>query len=254
MHRIATAVAAGMLVAALAAGTSALGRAAPPSKAAVDAKVVQQIAAHGRTTFWVVMRTQANLSQARSMRPSPRGRYVYDTLTATADQTQRSLKQYLTDQHVAFKSFWILNAVQVRGDAALLEALAERPDVAKILPDVVFRIPPEARGVRHPTPDTVEWGVNRINAPQVWSTYNDRGENIVVGNVDTGVLYTHTALVAKYRGNLGGGNFNHNYNWWDPSAVCGGAAPCDNVGHGTHTVASVWKSYLQELLKLSEKH
>ena len=85
----------------------------------------------------------------------------------------------------------------------------------------------------------MEWGVDRINAPQVWSTYNDRGENIVVGNVDTGVLYTHGALVAKYRGNLGGGNFNHNYNWWDPSAVCGRGTPCDNNGHGTHTMGTM---------------
>ena len=65
--------------------------------------------------------------------------------------------------------------------------------IEKILPDVVFNISREARGTREQTPNTVEWGVDRVNAPQVWSTYNDRGENIVVGNVDTGVLYTHGA-------------------------------------------------------------
>src|SRR6478735_4794248 len=100
MYRIVTAVAAGLLVCALAAGTSAFGRSTPPSGAAVDAKVVRQIAAHGQTTFWVVLREQANLSPARSMRPSPRGRYVYDTLTTTANRTQRSLKAYLGQQHV----------------------------------------------------------------------------------------------------------------------------------------------------------
>src|SRR5215475_9161471 len=239
MQKIATAVAAGLLVAALAAGTSALGSSARPEKASVDAKVINQIAANGRATFWVVLREQANLKPARSMRPTPRGRYVYDTLTATASRTQQPLEKYLAGQHVPYKSFWILNTIQVTGDAALLHALAQRADVAKIVPDVVFKIPPDARGVRRPTPDTVEWGVDRINAPDVWSTYNDRGENIVVGNVDTGVLYTHGALVAKYRGNLGGGNFDHNYNWWDPSAVCGSAAPCDNNGHGTHTMGTM---------------
>ena len=137
------------------------------------------------------------------MRPSPRGRYVYDTLTETANRTQRSLKAYLRQQHVPFESFWILNAIQVTGGSTVLQALAARPEVAKIIPDVVFRLPPDARGTREQTPNTVEWGVDRINAPQVWSTYNDRGENIVVGNVDTGVLYTHGALVAKYRGNWG---------------------------------------------------
>ena len=47
MYRIATAIAAGMLVAALAAGTSAFGG-ATPHEASVDAKVAEQIAAHGR--------------------------------------------------------------------------------------------------------------------------------------------------------------------------------------------------------------
>jgi len=157
MRRIASAVVAGTLVAALAAGTSALGRAEPSGKASVDAKVVQQIAAHGHTTFWIVLRDQANLNRARSMRPAPRGRYVYDTLTTTADRTQRPLELYLAREHVPFKSFWILNAIQVKGDGALLQALAERPDVAKIIPDVVFHIPPEPRGVRERAPDTVEW-------------------------------------------------------------------------------------------------
>src|SRR4029077_1176654 len=180
MHRIATAFAAGLLVAALAAGTSALGS-STPNKASVDAKVAEQIAAHGRTTFWVVLRQQANLTPANSMRPAPRGRYVYDTLTATADRTQQSLKQYLAQHHVPYKSFWILNAIRVTGGSTILQALAEHPEVAKILPDVVFNISREARGTREQTPNTVEWGVDRINAPQVWSTYNDRGENIVVG-------------------------------------------------------------------------
>ena len=155
MYRIATAIVAGTLVAALAAGTSARGG-STRSGAPVDPKVVQQIAAHGKTTFWVVLREQANLNRARSMRPSPRGRYVYDTLTATADRTQRSLKEYLEQKHVQFTSFWILNAIEVTGDGTLLEVLAARPEVAKIIPDVVFHVPPDASGTRERTPGTVK--------------------------------------------------------------------------------------------------
>ena len=68
-----------------------------------------------------------------------------------------------------------------------------------------------------------------------------RGEGIVVGNVDTGVDFDHPALVGKYRGNLGGGNFNHNYNWFDPTFVCGSPSttPCDNNNHGTHTMGTM---------------
>ena len=72
------------------------------------------------------------------------------------------------------------------------------------------------------------------------STYGDRGEGIVIANIDTGVQYNHPALVGKYRGNLGG-SFDHNYNWYDPSAICGSPSlvPCDNNNHGTHTMGTM---------------
>ena len=75
----------------------------------------------------------------------------------------------------------------------------------------------------------------------MWSTFGDRGEGIVVANIDTGVQFNHPALVGQYRGNLGGGTFDHNYNWFDPSKVCGSPSlvPCDNNSHGTHTMGTM---------------
>ena len=37
------------------------------------------------------------------------------------------------------------------------------------------------------------------------------------------------------------GVFDHNYNWYDPSLVCGSPSrvPCDNNGHGTHTMGTI---------------
>src|SRR5262245_33988670 len=103
MHRIATAGAAGLLVAALAAATSAFGNSAPPSNASVDAKVVRQIARHGQATFWAVLREQADLTPARSMRPAARGRYVYEALTTTADRTQRPVEELLRQKQAPFE-------------------------------------------------------------------------------------------------------------------------------------------------------
>ena len=215
------------------------GSSALSNGASVDAKVVKQVAAHGQTTFWVVLREQADLRAARGMRASPRGRFVYDSLTSTADRSQRPLKAWLRQRHVPFKSFWILNTVRVTAGSSVLHALAARPDVEKILPDVDFRVPKVTPGQGVATPGTVEWGLTNINAPQVWTNFNDRGEGIVVGNIDTGVLYTHTALVMKYRGRNNDGTFNHNYNWNDPTGVCGATTPCDNNGHGTHTMGTM---------------
>ena len=88
---------------------------------------------------------------------------------------------------------------------------------------------------------TIEWGVNKINAPNVWSSYNVRGEGIVVANIDSGVQFDHPALARQYRGRLANGTFDHNYNWFDPSRICGNpsVAPCDNDGHGTHTMGTM---------------
>ena len=61
---------------------------------------------------------------------------------------------------------------------------------------------------------------------------------VTVATIDTGVEYTHEALVEHYRGNNHDGSFNHDYNWWDPTGICGDT-PCDNAGHGTHTMGTI---------------
>ena len=74
--------------------------------------------------------------------------------------------------------------------------------------------------------------------PGMECLYNNRGAGMVVANIDTGVQFNHPALVNQYRGNLGGGSFDHTNNWYDPANICGGA-PCDNVGHGSHTMGTM---------------
>lgn len=63
------------------------------------------------------------------------------------------------------------------------------------------------------------------------------GSGLVVANIDTGVRYTHQALVGQYRGNLGS-SFDHNYNWWDPYGDHP-ATPADDNGHGSHTMGTM---------------
>jgi subtilisin family serine protease len=82
-----------------------------------------------------------------------------------------------------------------------------------------------------------EWGVERIGAPDAWAD-GVLGQGIVVANLDGGVEYSHEALVGSYRGNNGDGTFTHDYNWWDPTGICG-SEPCDNTGHGTHTMGTI---------------
>jgi subtilisin family serine protease len=208
----------------------------------VEQQVLDEISSKGKTTFWVILRDKADLSPAFNIKKDKdRGDFVYQSLRSVADNSQAGLRAFLATTGVKYFPFWIANTIQVRGaGAALVQKIAARPEVEKIVADRVYPLPPLMPGTQETTPNTTEWGLDNIQAPQVWSTFNDRGEGIVVANVDTGFQFDHPALVEKYRGNLGGGSFDHNYNWFDPSAVCPDPdVPCDNNSHGTHTMGTM---------------
>src|SRR5690606_25542066 len=124
------------------------------------------------------------LSAAYSMDWEKRGQYVYDTLRATAAQSQANLLGYLEAQQAVsavsnYKSFFIVNAIEITSDVATFDAIAARPDVAAIRASKVYEIP-------EPVIDeggevlAIEWGVAKINAPSVWSTFGATGQGVVV--------------------------------------------------------------------------
>jgi subtilisin family serine protease len=224
----------------LASRAHSAGRTTP---APVEAKVLREIEASGKATFWVVFREEADLHPASAIsNRGRRGRFVFDRLNDVALRSQARIRAFLAARGVGYRPFWIVNAVRVTAGSDVLRSLAAMPEVKEIVSPRTYPLPdPSPAPGPGPTIESVEWGINAINAPQVWASFNDRGENIVVANIDTGVQYNHPALVQQYRGNLGGGNFDHNYNWFDPSEVCGSPSlvPCDNNGHGTHTMGTM---------------
>jgi subtilisin family serine protease len=207
----------------------------------IDQQVLDTLAADGLADFWVVLADQADLGGAAAIEDwEERGQYVYDTLVATADASQAEIRTMLDNERVSYQSFWIANVVFVKGGSEFLATrLASDAAVARIAPDQVLEIEPPVESTQGGDINSVEWGIARVRAPEVWSTFGVEGEDIVVANIDTGVEYTHPALVGKYRGNQGNGQFDHAYNWYDPSRVCSSAAPCDNNSHGTHTMGTM---------------
>lgn len=85
-------------------------------------------------------------------------------------------------------------------------------------------------------PESIECGVGAVKAPDVWSQHGVRGEGIVVASMDTGVLWTHPAIQAKYRG-WNGGSPDHQYSWHD--AIDHTTVPFDDNNHGTHTTGTM---------------
>lgn len=227
----------------------AAGPGSVPGGAPIDPRAWAEVAKGADGTVWVLLREEADLSPAFSMTDwDARGTWVHETLRATADRTQRGLLRMLAARGVDATPFFIVNAVALRGaDEATVRAVAARSEVGRIEGDPKAFVAPTVAA--DPVPPVLaatsgdagvlatEWGISAIRAPSVWSTFGVRGEGVVVGTIDTGVAYTHPALLATYRGNLGG-SFSHDYDWYDPTGTCT-AAPCDNNGHGTHTMGTI---------------
>lgn len=216
----------------------------------MDAEVLAELAREGSASFIVLMADQADLSGAYQLRSKEaKGRYVFETLAATAERSQAGLLAALKDQNVGHRSLYIVNAVVVeQGDLALAAELAGRSDVARLVANPTVRQPLPVVDAASPdlSPEAIEWGVSNVKAPQVWATYGVTGAGITVAGQDTGILWNHNALLNQYRG-WNGSSADHNYQWWD--AIHGGAAnprcgfnspvPCDDNGHGTHTIGTV---------------
>ncbi len=186
-----------------------------------------------------LLRTDGNYLERR--------RALVDMLRATADVTQADLRRWLDAEGVSYQPFWITNSIQARLTPAQLAVLAARDDIEAIGSNasIALSLPQQEVAEAPREPSAIEWGVNKIKAPQVWALgYN--GAGVVIAGQDTGIRWTHGAIKAKYRGwNSTSQTADHNYNWHDSihSANCSCTAdtqaPCDDNGHGSHTVGTM---------------
>jgi subtilisin family serine protease len=209
----------------------------------IEKSLATELGAEGSADFYVEFAEQADLSTASVIADwNQRGAAVVDALRRTADASQSDVRKQLNLSGTSYQPFWVANTILVRsGSDSLAQTLASFGNVTRLRSPHTYSLPQPSPGVAEDAINTVEWGINRIRADQVWSTFGARGEGITVANIDTGVDFDHPALVGKYRGNTGGGTFDHNYNWFDPSNVCGtpSLAPCDNNNHGSHTMGTM---------------
>src|SRR5689334_8421378 len=91
---------------------------------------VLDTSARGSTEFLVMLREQADLCGAASIRAKgEKGAFVQNALSSFAERTQAPLLRLLTDRGAPHRAFWIANMVWVRGDARLVAELAAREDV-----------------------------------------------------------------------------------------------------------------------------
>ena len=91
----------------------------PPYAANKIAPWVMEHAANGQQAeFFVVLADQADLSGAASLpTKAEKGRFVYETLLSKAQTTQEPILQWLRDRAIEHQSFYIVNAILVKGNS-----------------------------------------------------------------------------------------------------------------------------------------
>ncbi len=143
-------------------------------------------------------------------------------LKETADRSQKSVITFIQNHPEAIKeyrTFWLNNSISVRARRAVIEALANLPEVDYVDIEPVLTIPDwkvnkaDMIGVRTPS-----WNISKIKADSAWNYYT--GNNIIIGFIDSGFEPTHPALQNKWSG------------WWY-DAVNHNNYPYDDYGHGT---------------------
>jgi large repetitive protein len=128
------------------------------------------------------------------------------------------------------------------GVDAAVTALRANPNVLYAEPDYIVTasiVPNDALYAQL-------WGMAKINAPAAWDV-STGSPNVVVGDIDTGIDYTHPDLGANVwtnPGEIAGNGIDDDHNGyvddihgWD--WVSNDNDPMDDHGHGTHTSGTV---------------
>jgi len=217
----------------------------------VDPDVLQEIQEKGLCSFIVILKDQADLSEASSFKTkNERAWFVYDKLLEKALTTQSDIIQECQLEGFSIQSFWITNIIFVEnGDEGILSSLAQNPLIKKITSNSPIKAVDEMElQSASPLSDKMElinevtWNLSIIQAPEVWEMNID-GSGVVIGGQDTGYEWRHPALLKQYRG-YDSGYVNHNFHWHDAihtsNSHCpgDGREPCADGTHGTHTMGT----------------
>jgi subtilisin family serine protease len=227
--------------------TSAQGPIESAGQIQVESELLAEFSSEGKAGYMVYFAAQPDLSAVEGMGWEERGQYVYAALTRAAEQAQAPARRVLDEAGVPYQSFWIDNVLLVESsDLKTFNSLRELAGIREMKGRrVLGLIEPEPAGPRADQQEGeaelsallgIEPNLVRVQADKAWG-YGITGSGIVVASIDTGVRFTHQALVNQYRGNQGGGAFNHNYSWYDPYGTYSYAY--DGNGHGTHTVGTM---------------
>ncbi|UCC79185.1 MAG: S8 family serine peptidase, partial [Candidatus Zixiibacteriota bacterium] len=178
--------------------------------------------------------------KAKKATLAERNMRVVTALQQIATSTQPDIVAYLEELKrqgyvKSYRMYWIANMFWVDASEFGIHSLSERSDIANLYYNYEIE---SIKPVESKPPnmiESVEIGLERINAPQVWAQ-GWTGAGRCVMNIDTGVDGYHVALVDRFRGDVDGDG-DYDESWHDP--YTGWLYPQDSGTHGTHTMGTI---------------
>ena len=179
-------------------------------------------------------------SVAESMDSDQRREFAVSVMKQFAESSQQpvidALNGFPAGSVEQIRTNWIVSVIGCAATPEVIREIASRDDVEFVALKTFPNILVEPVEVREPERGELvlanAWGVDKINAPDVWALGYE-GQGVIVSIVDTGVNYNHIDL--------------HNQMWHDTDAgyhygwdfADGDGDPMDSNGHGTHCAGSV---------------
>jgi len=170
-----------------------------------------------------------------------RNRRVILALQEAATETQPAVVSFLENLKSQglvknYRMFWIANLFLVEATKAGIEAISTRQDLEALYYNYPVENIEPVKSDPQNTIESVEIGLERINAPAAWAE-GWTGAGRVVMNIDTGVDGNHPALTSRFRGDVNG-NGQYEESWFDPYDTHW-PFPQDGGSHGTHTMGTI---------------
>jgi len=174
---------------------------------------------------------------------------VHDVLVDFTQKEQAPLLAMAKAAGHEAKGFWVSNTVFVKNASPeFIKKMMTNADVRKMNGNKAYSIIDNVEGETQEDKFAVldnhsqhrraqgapEYGIE-ITRSDVAQAAGYTGEGVVTCNVDTGVRWTHEALINSYRGNVE----DHDWNWIGPGSSGYPNEPADGNGHGTHTMGTI---------------
>ena len=143
-----------------------------------------------------------------------------------------------------YKFYWVNNSLHVKVKSSDANKIIQSKYVKSAYLNTSSLLKIVSTEKLNKTSKSIEWGVNKIRAPQVWAQ-GIKGQGVIIAGQDTGYQWTHPSIIDNYLG-WNGVTVNHNYTWHDainnPANTClenQRPVSCDDYGHGTHTMGTI---------------